>query len=74
MAHYNAHDTVDNVKRKYERRYVSGMSLDDRDVPSVCYISGLIICVRQFFPCEGIRQGEMFDMKFTTTLIGKRIN
>jgi hypothetical protein len=48
------------------------MALDDRDVPSVCDISGLRISGRQFFPCEGIRQGEkMFDVRFTITVIAK---
>ena len=51
------------------------MSLDDRYVPSVCYISGLRISGRQFFPCEGIRQGKkMFDINFTVTVIGESIN
>jgi hypothetical protein len=48
-----------------------GMAMDDRDVPSVCDISCLIISGRQFFPCEGIRRGEkMFDITFTVAVMG----
>ena len=71
MAHYNAHDTLDTVGCKYEYHNVSGVALDDRYVPSVCGISGLRISGRQFFPCEGIRQGEkMFDFTITMTVMG----
>jgi hypothetical protein len=48
------------------------VALDDRDIPSVCDISGLRISGRQFFPCEEIRQGEkMSDVRFTITVIAK---
>jgi len=72
MAYDNAHGTVYTVESKGEWRCVFGMALDDRDVPSVCDISRLRISGRQFFPCEGIRQGEkMFDVRFTITVIAK---
>jgi hypothetical protein len=61
---------LDEVKCNYEGRYVFGMALDDRDVPSVCDISGLRISGRQFFPCEGIRQDEkMFDFTITIAVM-----
>jgi hypothetical protein len=59
------------VECKYEEHYVFGKSLDDRDVPSVCDISGLMISVWQFFPCEGIRQDDkMLYITFEIALIG----
>ena len=59
---------MDTVEYKYGGHDVFGMALDDRDVPRVCYISGLNISGRQFFPSEGIRQGEkMFDVTITIT-------
>ena len=71
MAHYNAYASLDTVEHKYEEHYVFGMALDDRDVPSVCYISGLNMSGRQFFPSEGIRQGEkVFDFTITITVMG----
>jgi len=74
MAHYNAHGTLDTMECKYEGHYVFGKSLDDRYVPSVCDISGLKIFGRQFFPCEGIRQGDkMFDFTITVAVMGKSI-
>jgi hypothetical protein len=70
MAHYNAHGTLDTMECKCEGHYVFGMALDDRDVPSVCDISSLRISGRQFFPCEGIRQGEkMFDITITVAVM-----
>jgi len=39
----------------------------------VCDIFSLGICVRHFYPCEGIRQGKMFDMTFTVAVMGKSI-
>jgi hypothetical protein len=75
MAHYNAHGTLDTVECTCERHYIFGMALDDGDVPSVCDISGLRISGRQFFPCEGIRQGEkMFEFTITVAIMGKSIN
>jgi hypothetical protein len=51
------------------------LALDDRDVPSVCDISGLRIFGRQFFPDEGIGQGKkMFDVTFKVTVMGEFIN
>jgi len=51
------------------------MALDDRDVPSVCYISGLNISGRQFFPSEGISQAQqMFNIKFTITVSRENID
>jgi hypothetical protein len=71
VADYNAHGKLDKVKCKCEGHYVSGKSLDDRYVSSVCDISGLSIPGRQFFPCEGIRQGDkMFDITFTIAVMG----
>ena len=75
MAHYNAYGTLDTVEYICERHYVFGMALDDRDVPSVCDISGLRIFGRQFFPCEGIGQDEkMFHFTNTIAVMGKSIN
>jgi hypothetical protein len=71
VAHNNAHETLDTLECKYEKRDVFGVSLDDRDVPSVCQISGLRISGRQFFPREGFSQGKkMFDMTLTVTVMG----
>jgi len=71
MAHYNAHGTLDEVEYKSEGHYVFGMALDDRDVPSVCDISGLRISGWQFFPCEGIRQDEkMLDLTIMIAEMG----
>jgi hypothetical protein len=71
MTHYNAYGTLDTVECKYEEHYVFGKSLDDRDVPSICDISGLRIFGRQFFPCESIRQGDkMLYISFDIALIG----
>ena len=71
LSHYNVHGAVVNVECNYDGHNVSGIALDDRDVPSVCDISGLSICVRQFFPCEGIRQGQkMFDIMVTVAVMG----
>jgi hypothetical protein len=75
MAHHNAHGTLYTVECKCEGHYVFGLVLDDRDVPSVCDISGLRISSRQFFPYEGIRQGkQMFDVTITIAVMGKSIN
>jgi hypothetical protein len=75
MVHYDAHGTLDTVECKCEWHYVFGVALDDRDVPSACDIAGLRISGRQFFPCEGIRQGKkMFDFMFTKAVTGKIIN
>ena len=66
---------MDTVECKYEGRYVFDKSLDDRYISSVCDISGLRFSGRQFFPCEGIRQGEkMFDFTITIAIMGKSIN
>jgi len=71
MAHYNAHDTLDTVECICERHYIFGMSLDDGNVPSVCDFSCLRVSRRQFFPGEGIRQGEkMFDITITVAVMG----
>jgi hypothetical protein len=71
MVYYDAHGVLDTVECKYDVNYVFGIALDDRDVPSVCNISGFRISGRQFFPCEGIRQGkQMFDVTFTVTVMG----
>jgi hypothetical protein len=75
MVHQNAHGALYTVECKYDVHYVSGLALDDRDVPSVCDISGLRISGRQFFPREGIRQGkQMFDITFAIAVMGKNIN
>jgi hypothetical protein len=75
VGHYNAHGTLETVEHTYDGHYVSGQCLDDRDVPSVCDITGLRISSRQFFPFEGIREGnQMFDVTFTVTVMGKSIS
>ena len=72
MAYYNVYGSLDTVECKCEGHDVFGMALDDRDVPSVCYISGLNISGRQFFPSEGIRQGKkVLDFAITIAVRDK---
>jgi hypothetical protein len=71
MAHYNSHSTLGTVEYKYEEHYIFGMALDDWDVPSVRYITGLSISGRQIFPSEGIRQGKkVSDFAITIPVMG----
>jgi hypothetical protein len=63
MAYDTAHNKLDSVERNEEGVHVFGKCLDDRDVPSLCPISGVRISGRQFFPREEIRQAKkLFDV------------
>jgi hypothetical protein len=74
MTHHTAHGKLDNVETNEESINVFRKCLDDRDVPSLCQISGVRISGRQFFPCEGIRQAkELFDVGFTITVMRTKL-
>ena len=70
MAHHTADDKLNRVERKKQGINVFSKCLDDRDVPSLCQISGVRISGRQFFPREGIRQNKkLFDVGFAITVM-----
>ena len=74
MAHHTAHDTLDSVERNEESINVFSKFLDDRDVPSLCQISGVRISGRQFFPREGIRQNKkLFEVGFAITVMRTKV-
>jgi hypothetical protein len=74
MAHHTAHYTLDSVERNEEGIIVFCKGLDDRDISSLCQISGVRISGRQFFPCEGIRQAkDLFDVGFTITVMRTKL-
>ena len=75
MAVHTAHDKLDNVEHYEKSVHVFSKCLDDRDVSSLCQISGVRISGRQFFPREEIRQAEkLFDVGFTITALRKNFN
>jgi hypothetical protein len=74
MAHHTTHDTLGSVERNEEDINVFSKSLDDRDVPSLCQISGVRVSGRQFFPCEGIRQAKkLFEVRFSITVVRTKL-
>jgi hypothetical protein len=74
MAHHTVRDGLDNVERNEEGIHVFSKCLDDRDVPSLCQISGVRISGRQFFPCEEIRQAKkLFDVGFSITVVRTKL-
>jgi hypothetical protein len=74
VTHHTAHYTLDSVEGNDEGINVFSKGLDDRDVPSLCQISGVRISGRQFFPCEGIRQSKkLFDVGFSKTVMRTKL-
>jgi hypothetical protein len=74
MAHHTMHDNLESVEENEEGIHVFSKGLDDRDVPSLCQISGVTISGRQFFPREGISQAKkMFYVGFTVTVMRTKL-
>jgi hypothetical protein len=71
MTHHNTDGTLDSVEGKKERVYVFSKALDDRNVPSFCYICGVWFPVQQFFPADEIRlSNQIPSATFTIAVIG----
>jgi hypothetical protein len=70
VSHYHTNSTLNGVESKQKQCEVFSKCLDDRDVASLCQISGVRISGRQFFPCEGVCEcKKMFDITFTVAVM-----
>jgi len=74
MAHHTADDKLNRVERNSKGINEFSKFLDDRDVPSLCQISGVSISGRQFFPREGIRQNKkLLEVGFAITVMRTKV-